>query len=145
MSSLRRTGFKLGGLPLLILLSVAGCRDEGPETHPVNGKLQLADSDVKVLAGHCLEAALTSDPLVRAYGQIQEDGSFALETYQAGVISPGAVAGQYRVRVVLSDDDPERRQQAAGAIDPRFLGFETSGLTISAPADELVTLALNRR
>lgn len=146
MPNLRSPEIKLGAMTFLILLSAAGCGGgAGPGTHPVQGQVRLADRDVKVLAGHCLEAALMSDPLVRAYGEIQEDGGFALVTYRAGVISQGVLEGEYRARIVLSDDDVERRRQAAEAIDARYLDFDASGLTFQAPAGDFVTLDVIRR
>jgi hypothetical protein len=145
MSNLRSPDAGMRGLAALILFAIAGCSESGPETHRVTGQLRLAEQEATFLAGHTVEAALATDPLVRAYGEIQDDGSFALETYRDGVVHKGALGGKYLVRVVLSDDDAERRRQAAQAIDPRFFDFNASGWTIDAPTDEIVSLNLIRR
>ncbi len=103
------------------------------------------DSSGKLWDGHNLEAALGTDLAVRAYGQIQEDGSFSLETLQAGVLYSGAAEGSYRVRIVLSDDDPGARRRAAQALHPRFLQFDSSGLSIQVPNNDPVTVVLSRQ
>jgi len=129
--------------PLVLL--AAGCGSSGPATHPVKGQVQLAGGDAALLAGHSLEVALASDSTVRAYGEIQEDGTFSLETLHAGEIKSGALAGTYVARIVLSDDDPQRARQVAAAIDPHVLDFKASGLSIQVPAAEVVTLPIKRR
>jgi hypothetical protein len=100
---------------------------------------------VAALAGSTVEAALEGDPTVRAAGTIEPDGTFALETLQAGVIRKGAVPGTYKVRVILSDDDPAARKKAAKAVHPKALQFETSGLTFQVPAADEVRLVLAAR
>jgi hypothetical protein len=136
----------LTAFAIVILWGIPGCGGSaGPKTHAVNGQVQLAGGDVKDLAGHSLEAALGTDLTVRASGQIQEDGSFSLETLQAGVLHSGAVEGAYRVRIVLSDDDPEARRRAAQALHPRFLQFDSSGLSIQVPNNDPVTVVLSRQ
>ena len=116
------------------LLGHAGCGGPaGPTTYPVKGQVQLADGEVKVLAGHNLEAALEADSTVRAYGLIHDDGSFELETLRAGVLQSGAAEGKYRVRVALSDDDPDARSRFAQAVHPRFLTFDASGCPSRCP------------
>ena len=124
---------------------LAGCGGPAePTTYPVSGQVQLASGDVKVLAGHNVEAALETDSAVRAYGLIKDDGSFELETLRAGVLKSGAAEGRYRVRVALSDDDPEARRQAAQALHPRFLTFDSSGLSFDVPTAAPVVLPLSR-
>jgi len=145
MSILRSLGAVERGLAAMILLAIAGCSESGPTTHHVKGQVRLAEQEAKFLAGHTVEAALVTDPLVRAYGEIQDDGSFSLETYRDGAVHKGVLGGKYLVRVVLSDDDAERRRQAAQAIDPRYFDFNASGWTIDAPTDEIVSLNLIRR
>jgi hypothetical protein len=82
---------------------------------------------------------------VRAAGQIQEDGSFELETLQGGAVLKGAVEGTYKARIVLADDDIGQRNLAAKAIPPRYLQFEKSGLSLQVPATENVSLKILRR
>jgi hypothetical protein len=128
----------------VFLLSLAGCSG-GVVTHPVQGQVQLDSGDATALAGHVVEAALQSDPQVRASGEIQSDGSFVLHTHDGGVIRRGAAAGSYLVLIVLSDDDQVRRRLAAHAIHARFLRFDQSGLSLQVPAAETASLKLSRR
>ncbi len=76
---------------------------------------------------------------------VQDDGSFDLETLRAGVLQSGAAEGKYRVRVALSDDDPEARSRAAQAVHPRFFTFDSSGLFLQVPTDTPVTLQLSQK
>ena len=68
----------------LLSLAFTGCGPGGPKTHPVRGKVELAGADAAPLAGSHVEAALVSDPNVRASGEIQPDGRFSLQTLHAG-------------------------------------------------------------
>lgn len=119
------------------LLGLAGCGANGPRTHPVEGSIRLAGGNVADLGGSYLEAALEGDDTVRASGQIQEDGRFILETLHGGKVRKGTQEGTYKVRIVLNDDDPKARRRAAQAIAPRYLKFDTSGLTIQVPSEEV--------
>jgi hypothetical protein len=129
--------------PLLLL--AIGCGSSNPLTHPVQGRVQVSGGDAALLAGHSVEVALETDPTVRAYGEIREDGSFSLESLQAGEIQAGALEGTYLARIVLSDDDPERSRRVAATIDARALDFKTSGLSIQVPAAGTVALSIVRR
>lgn len=123
----------------------AGCGGSSVKTHPVAGKIEIPSGDIKPLAGHTVEVALDSNPAVRAAGQIQDDGSFQLETLQGGSILKGAVEGTYKARIVLADDDIGQRNLAAKAIPSRYLQFEKSGLSLQVPATENVSLKILRR
>jgi hypothetical protein len=122
-----------------------GCSSDGPATHPVKGTVELAGGDIKLLAGSHIEAALASDPAVRASGEIQDDGSFKLQTNAAGGILDRVKEGKYQVRIILPDDDREARRRAGKAIAARFLQFKTSGLTIQVPTPGAVTIAVSPR
>ncbi len=130
---------------IVLTLVLVGCGRGGPKTHPVRGYLLLSGGDIAHLAGSHIEAALTTEPTVRASGIIQEDGSFKLETLHAGATVAGAREGKYEVRIVLPDDDRETRRRASQAIAPRFLQFKTSGLTLDVPTTGDVTLAVTAR
>jgi len=129
----------------LAMLCVVGCGTKGPQTYPVRGKVELVGGDVSVLAGSHVEAALTSDPTIRASGTIQSDGSFALETIHAGDLLIGAREGRYAVRLVLSDDDREVRRRAAKSVAKRYLDFNASGLTFDVPASKELVLSVTPR
>jgi len=107
--------------------------------------LELPQGDVSALAGHNIEVALESDPLVRAAGQIQENGVFTLETLAGGEIRKGAIEGNYKARLVVVDDDAESKRRALAAIDPRYLQFEVSGLSFHVPAKDVVKLQVSPR
>jgi hypothetical protein len=125
----------------LALLAVAGCGQSGPKTHAVVGSVSLAGGDSTQLAGHYVEAALRTDPTVRTSGVIGPDGRFKLETLSDGKIRKGAPEGTYAVRLVLSDDDGTKRPKVA----PKFLRFETSGLSLQVPARDDVKLEVGPR
>jgi hypothetical protein len=125
----------------LVVLASHGCAPAGPKTHPVRGKVELAGAESVTLAGSHVEAALATDPTVRASGEILPDGRFALQTLHAGNVLKGAPAGRYQVRIVPSDDD--RRARKAVAL--RFQQFGTSGLTLDVPASGEVTLRVASR
>jgi hypothetical protein len=130
---------------VLLPLGVFGCGRNGPATYPVEGKVELAGADVKNLAGSHIEAVLASDSAVRASGQIQDDGRFSLDTLHAGAIFHGAPEGNYRVRIIIADDDPASRRRAALLVSPRFLDDKTSGLSIDVPTSGEVTIAISPR
>src|SRR4051812_41405007 len=109
------------------MLALAGCAD-GPKTYPVSGKVALAGGEVQKLAGHHIEAALGSDPNVRASGVIGPDGTFTLETLHAGKILKGALEGTYRVRLIPADEDDNGKKLKKPPIAAKHLNFATSGL-----------------
>jgi hypothetical protein len=130
---------------LLSTIALTGCNRDAPVTHTVKGTVVLTSGDVKLLAGSHIEAALTSDPTLRASGVIQEDGGFTLETLHAGDSYRGARSGKYQVRILLNDDEPKARRQAAKSISPRYLNFKTSELTLEVPAASPIVLTLSAR
>jgi len=121
---------------------LVGCGPAGPKTHPIRGKVQLANADVKVLAGSHVEAVLETDTFVRASGEIQEDGGFVLQTLHKGEILDGALEGRFQVRIILNDDDAKLRRQAARAVAQRYLNARTSGVTLDVPTTNDVSITL---
>lgn len=132
------------GATLSGLLISAGCGGAGPEFHPVVGSIQLAEGDGSVLAGHGVEAVLESDNLVRANGVIAADGQFSLETLHEGAVRRGALAGKYKARIVLADDDGETRRLAASVLPKKSLQFDTSGLNFEVPAAASIQLRISK-
>jgi len=145
LASRRSGGAGVAAVVAVVLLGVLGCGDPGLKTYPVRGNVELAGGDVKVLAGSHVEAALVRDNTTRASGEIQPDGTFALQTQHQGVLLKGAPEGQYEARIILTDDDRKARKQAAQAVHARFLRFNTSGLTFQVPTNGDVTLKVSRR
>lgn len=131
-------------LTLSLILAIVGC-GSGETFHPIQGKFELPGGDLSALAGCTIEAIHDANPLVRASGAIQADGSFFLETLKEGVIHRGAAEGTYRLRIILSDDDPASRRKAARAVARRLLEFDTSGLSLRVPSGEKVVLQLPLR
>ena len=132
------------GAALSGLLVATGCGGAGPAFHPVIGTVQLAEGDGSVLAGHGVEAVLESDNLVRANGVIAADGQFSLETLHEGAVRRGALAGKYKARIVLADDDGEARRRAASVLPKKSLQFETSGLAFEVPTAESIQLRISK-
>lgn len=108
--------------PLLVLFSfVAGC-DAGPDrvvTHPTTGEIRWQG---KPAAGVRITLYPTGDAAspvaaLRPSGTSDENGAFALSTYETG---DGAPAGEWKVTAVWPDPDfkprtPEEIEAASGA------------------------------
>jgi hypothetical protein len=122
-----------------------GCDGVAPATYPVSGKVVLPGGDVSQLAGSHVEAVQANDLRVLASGEVQDDGSFMLETIFAGQKLEGAQSGEYQVRIVLSDEDRGSKRRRGQVIASRFTRFDKSGLSLSVPTTEFVTLMLARR
>jgi hypothetical protein len=118
-------------------LWLAGCSN-GVETHPVRGTVKVADGDVSQLVGSHVEFAQQEDPLVRASGKIEPDGSFAMETLHEGKVLRGVLSGTYKARIVLADESDEGIPKRGGRnpIHPRFFDFETSKLSFQVPGGD---------
>jgi hypothetical protein len=117
---------------------VAGCGGEtveGPPTVPVKGKIEFTKGGkVQDLSDQSIVIEFQSieQPEFKAFGEILEDGSFTLTTQVNEKGKPGVVAGSHRVR--LNADE-----SAARFVSPKFLTYETSGITVKVPPDgELV-------
>lgn len=126
-----------------LMIGVSACSSNQVKLYPVNGKIEMTDGDVSVLAGSTIEAALENEPTLRASGVIQADGSFTLETLEAGVVRKGAREGNYKARILLGDDDPKLKRAANKALNRRFRDFETSELKFQVPAEGGVNLKVS--
>lgn len=131
-------------LIVLLAASLAGC-GRGPKTYPVKGIVELTNGEVTLLAGSQVELASLDDPAIRASGEIRADGSFKLQTLHNGDTIGGARLGNYQARIILADDDQANLRRASQAVAPRFRDFKTSGLTVTVPAGEVVTLTVSDR
>lgn len=127
------------------VISMVGCQGNGPPTYTVKGDLQLEGGDISLLSGGTVEAALESDPTIRAAGEIKPDGSFTLETLQNGAMVKGAREGKFQVRIVLPDDDAKARRLAAKEIAPRFLSFDKSELSLKSPSSGEIKLKVSKQ
>ncbi len=116
---------------IALLQLVAGC---GPSNQaPAGGKIVLPATTAFSLAGDTLELRSQSNPTQLAFGQIQADGSFKVESLVDGKVVSGAPVGKYQARLVISDDDYAHKSQAAKAIPKKFLNFDTSAIVVEVP------------
>ncbi len=123
------------GLMALLMLGLAGCKGENPppKTYAVSGKVVAKGANIKLLVGSYVHFQLVSNPSVVAVGEIEDDGNFTLGTVYEGKSLPGALAGEYRVRLqVLEDEEGQPRR----IIHPRFTDFEKSRLKFTVKPDE---------
>lgn len=120
-----------------------GCLQNNPvSTLPFTVQIQLEGSDKSLLAGNSVEAAHLDNDQIRAFGEIDRDGLARLETYHSGKLLPGAQPGNYQIRIILNDDDPESKKKALKALDPKLFQFKTSGWKIRIPSETTPVLKL---
>src|SRR4051794_3266931 len=95
------------GLTALALFGAAGCQSENKsKTYPARGKVVYKGTGENAtrLAGAQVTLELVSDPKsVQVRGVIDDDGTFSLGSIVDGQNVGGAVPGEYRGRIVLSD------------------------------------------
>ena len=132
---------RIGGL-LGCLFLLVGC-DRGPalpSTLPVTGKVVYTKGGtVKTLADRqgMVEFESVDEPGMKAFGALQEDGTFTLTSVKDGGGKEGAVPGTHRVRLYLDEG-------AARFVAPRFLTFETSGITVKVPSEQPIEIKVWR-
>jgi hypothetical protein len=120
---------------------LAGCGGEvveGPPTVPFKGKIEVTKGGkVQDLADRSVVVEFQSveQPDVKAFGAILEDGSFTMTTQVNDKGKSGVLPGTHRVR--LNTDD-----NGARFISPKFLEYQTSGITVKAPSDEEVVIQI---
>lgn len=118
------------------LLLLVGCTNNAQPT--LSGKVIHRDfADLK-FHSDSIELQSVSSPQKLAFGGLSETGEFKIESLQEGKIVLGAPAGEYRVRLIVSDDDSGHRNDLLAKIDPKFLSFERSGWTVDVPGREVV-------
>ena len=128
----KRTGHWRGSKWLLACLAVfAGCGSSAQPT--AVGRVVLQQAGAFNFAGDTLELRSKTDPNKLAFGQIQPDGSFKIESLVDGQVTSGAPAGTYQARLVIADDDYEHKAQASKAIPKKFFSFDTSNLLVEVP------------
>lgn len=148
-------------LLLVAWLAATGCGGpEFPKTYPLSGKVLLPGG--KPLQGGKVEFESVADPTLRGVGELEQDGTFGrVYSYKAnGRETQGLVEGEHRVRIEVptrEEDEGSARdpgEDGGGAarsrrrpplVDPRYRGFDTSGLKVTIPAPEnRVTLQLEK-
>jgi hypothetical protein len=114
---------------VLVWVSVAGCGDEQwapvikDVAFPVKGKVLLPGG--QALTAGRIEFVPIKEPGLLAYGKIAADGTFALQTRQAG---DGAIPGDYKVRIMI----PEKREFSRLA---RYRDEDSSRLMVTVRAE----------
>src|SRR6476659_8199740 len=113
---------------------IAGCGTKEPvpafPTVPVRGKVEFTKGGAaKSLADRqaMVEFESVEQPGTKAFGEIQDDGSFSLRTNKEGQWKDGAVEGTHRVRINIEEG-------SANLVNSRFLRYDTSGITIKVPS-----------
>ena len=113
----------------MLFVGLAGC---GSGLYQVKGRVVYKDgSDASVLAGGkvLFDPADATTEKTSARGEIQQDGSFEMSTYQSG---DGVKPGKYRVMVAPPPFFAKRRgQERPRLLDERLRSFETSELEIT--------------
>lgn len=121
-----------------------GCGDGSPappKTYPVKGRVVVAKpEDLKPLVGSSVELQSAVDNTIRAYGEIQADGSFSFSTYWKAKNLEGAVEGNHQVRIILEMDDDRRFKKPKVTIPVKYARFETSGWDVTVPKNEELLL-----
>ena len=120
---------------LCATLGFGGCGDDGPKLFRVTGQVKY--NGEPVIVGSVVY--LPRDPGVgrQATGQLDEEGKFALTTFQSG---DGVKAGEYDVIVLAFDKppgDPTREELEAlqgkawrkPTVPPRYTMLETTDLS----------------
>jgi uncharacterized protein YodC (DUF2158 family) len=125
---------------------LAGCGKPGLETFPVSGKVVLKSGGPAPIAGNVIEFQSETDPTIRSYGMVEQDGSFTLTTLHAGKPLTGAVAGVHKGRYPMEidgdfDDDGNPRK-GKRRLNPKYARFEKSGWVIQVPVSGEVILTI---
>ncbi len=123
--------------PFVLLLCIAvGCNSS--EFKSLRGKVVLPGEIDFQFAEDVIELRSKSNPQQFAFGEIQSDGSFEVQSLEKGEIVNGARPGAYEARLVIADDDYSHKKFASQLINKRYLQFESSGLSIDIPGDGVV-------
>jgi hypothetical protein len=98
---------------IALLLVSAGCRPAVPipDTHPVRGKILLADGTPLVGASIRLKVP---ESRTSTAGVTESDGSFELQTFSGRETVPGAAIGEYEYEVI----GPMDAQQQQMLVEP---------------------------
>ncbi len=109
---------------------LCACGSGRPKPYPVTGKVVFSDGSPLRGGTIMFQSRSKGDAVFNARGLIKEDGTFAITTFEP---NDGAVAGEHRVLVRESAPVNEFQPAAASArtVDPRYLSFDTSGLTVN--------------
>lgn len=136
-----------------VFVVLIGCGSGAPAVYPVSGRIDFQKGgDLKKLAGATVEFESVADPLIRAYGEIKDDGTFVMTTQTAGVAQVGAVAGEHRIRILFEVHQDKDEEEDEGTVRPppklpihhRFTKFENSGFKCTVPISGELVLKVSR-
>ena len=121
--------YSINLLFLFAVLLIVGCGDGRPERVPVSGKVTIDGQPLTT--GSVMFISETSRPAV---GEIQQDGTFSLFTYEA---NDGCIPGSYRVSI-SANESTETSQK--NLIPKKYFDHKTSGLSqeIVGPKSDIV-------
>lgn len=106
------------------LALLCGC-SAGPKMHPVNGRITFPDGTPLPEGSIELQAKDAGARQWHPRAAVNKDGSFSVTTVIGDRERKGAPQGTYDVIVVSVTGRGQSR------IDPRFMDFATSGLTVT--------------
>jgi hypothetical protein len=109
-------------------LTLAGC---GKATYPVQGVVQFEDGRPAVELARGFVSFQGLDRNVSAQGEIQDDGTFELSTFQQG---DGAFPGAYQVLVTPPPYNGPESQKAPRLLDPQFSDRKRSPIKLAVEA-----------
>lgn len=131
--AVRRATVRLGWLALTMALLGSGCQSKDAALS-VAGTVTWAGGP---LTGHFVEVVQSDSPTTRGFGEIGSDGRFKLSRLVDGKTAAGLPPGNFRARLVLSDEGDGVIKKPA--VPVRYLDFKTSGWTVSVPVSGDVT------
>ncbi len=117
---------------LVVLALTTGC-DALPQEE-ASGRIELSPSLAFQFAGDTLELRAIDDRSKMAFGQVDSDGSFKVESLMNGRVVPGAMPGRYQARVVIADDDYSHKDKAKKVIPKKYLSFDSTPLVVEVPS-----------
>ncbi|RCS46390.1 hypothetical protein DTL42_15595 [Bremerella cremea] len=141
MNTTKPYGYLWLGIVLLGLAPMLGC-DKSVATHPVSGKVVLANGSPA--NGGIVKFRTTSEEgeMVKASGKIQSDGSFQLSTFEDG---DGALEGDHEV-ILFSPASGDGNVSVAPNFASKYRNYETSGLKFAiAPGENDIVIQLEAR
>jgi hypothetical protein len=103
------------------LATIGGCGWGLPRTYPVKGKVVFMGG--KPVTDGRIQFQSTTDPQMKAVGDIDKDGGFSLTTYVEARNVGGAPAGTYRVVVELERPIKVVALPNAYTVEPRENDF----------------------
>lgn len=133
-----RGRWSLATIAGLLLCSLAGCGPHEPKTYPVTGKVVFQGADIKELQSWTVQFRSVADPNAQSVAEIKADGRFEAMTVVNNMGKKGVLEGEYKVCVidVLNPD--------ANAINRKFMGFDTSGITVTVPLEKELIIEVSK-